>query len=77
MIVQVASVPRCLQLQPQEIFRGVYLSNPPLEDNAARTGHDYAEPARPRFAGVADELAVRLMVLDEGGEVRKHGDDPV
>jgi hypothetical protein len=77
MIVQAALVPRCLQLEPHEIFRGVHLSNPPLEDDAVPTGHDYAIAARPGLAGVADELAVRLMVVDEGGEVGKHGDGGV
>ena len=55
----------------------MHLSNPPLEHDAARTGHDYAVAMRPGLAGVADKLAVRLMVLDEGGEVGKHGDGGV
>ena len=58
--------------EPQKIGGGVQLSDPPLEDDAARAGHRHAVAGGPGFAGAADELAVSLVVLDEGSEVGEH-----
>ena len=61
------SVPRRPQLEPQQILGSIQLGDPPLEHDAARAGHRHPVAVRPGLTGVADELAVSLVVLDEGG----------
>jgi len=68
-----ASVPRSAQPEPQKIGSGVQLGDQALEDNAAWAGDRHEIAGWPGLAGGADELAVSLVVLDEGGEVGEHG----